>query len=355
MSELTAKYLVLKGASGLGNRMLSALTAVMYARLTGRRLIADWSDAVYSDDGSNVFSRFFVGPSFRHGDDVPLTDSVTPAIWRGHLHESVPELRRRYRHLTRGRIRRDATARTRWRLLSSVDLTRLEHPEELAVIWGPNQRINLLRPHFRGEFAELSRMSTQAILSQLLAEELLLHPRIQARVDEIRTRHLEGPTVGVHLRVSDQRVRVEAILSELDALLAREPDLRIFAATDNIEAKEMMERRYPGVITAPHWYPPPGEPLHLSDERPDRVESGVESLVDLYLLGGCDYLVGDTTSSFTRVARLLMGARQENVIDVRPRANRRTRLAQEAWRRYAASDMVMSRILRKATKGQYPI
>ena len=48
------KYLIVKGLAGLGNRMLSALTGILYARLSGRRLIIDWRDPTYSSDGSNA-------------------------------------------------------------------------------------------------------------------------------------------------------------------------------------------------------------------------------------------------------------------------------------------------------------
>lgn len=59
--------------------------------------------------------------------------------------------------------------------------------------------------------------------------------------------------------------------------------------------KNMFEENYPGVITTPHWYPTPGLPMHGSQECPDRIEHGVETLADLYLLAECDYLIIDTS------------------------------------------------------------
>lgn len=365
-SPAERKYLLVKGMSGMGNRMLCALTGILYARVSGRKLVVDWSDDVYSDDGSNSFHRFFVCPSAGRVDEIPPTNSVTPDIWRGHLRDSVRQIQREeynrllrarlIRQLARARLMRWSATRRWFQRHTSVDLSKATHQEEVAVLWSYASKVDKVRPHFRGEFAELGQRRTVAILRELLRHDLVLHPRIQSRVDEFKAEHFDGRTVGVHLRLSDRWVRVNVILDELDSLLSRQPDLRIFAATDNIEAKEMMEQRYPGVIMTPHWYPAaPGSSQHNNPECPDRTENGVEALVDLYLLGRCDYLVGDSASSFTRVAGLLMAAPEENIADVRPRRNFRTRFAREMWRRYAASNTAVSSLVRICARGDYPI
>ena len=41
-------FLLVKARDGLGNRLLCALTGLLYARLTHRQLVIDWSDPVYS-------------------------------------------------------------------------------------------------------------------------------------------------------------------------------------------------------------------------------------------------------------------------------------------------------------------
>ena len=61
-----------------------------------------------------------------------------------------------------------------------------------------------------------------------------------------------------------------------------------------------------------------GVALHMAPRRSNRFENAIEALVDLYLLGGCDYLIGDWTSSFTRVAGLLASSRGAELVDVGP-------------------------------------
>lgn len=356
------RYLLVKGFSGLGNRMFAALAAILYARVSGRTIVFDWSDRVYSDDGSDVFRHFFVCPTARGVDEIPETDSVVPAIWRGHLHDSGPAVLQEYNRLARARLVRrlerarlvsGSSGRAWFQRYSSIDVSSLAYEAEVAVLALYPVKLDAVRPFLWGEFAALGRMSTHAIQRSLLGQSLVLHPRIQARVDAFKATHFDSPTVGVHLRQSDRRVRVKAILEALDGLLGCRPDLKVFAATDSIEAKELLERRYSDVIMTPHWFPPPGASLHANPECPSRLQNGIEALVDLYLLGGCDFFVGDTTSSFARVARLL--APEERVIDVRPRPSRYTRLQGEIWRRYAASESVVGRIVRVGSRVKHPV
>ena len=52
-------YVLVKGKAGLGNRMMSAMNGILYAMLSGRRLVVDWSDFTYSNDHTNVFPKLF--------------------------------------------------------------------------------------------------------------------------------------------------------------------------------------------------------------------------------------------------------------------------------------------------------
>lgn len=190
-------------------------------------------------------------------------------------------------------------------------------------------------------------MPDQAILAKLLREDMVLRPEIRERVDEFKSRRFDARTVGVHLRYSDYRVRIMAIIKQLNALLERERDLQIFLATDNIEIKRLFESNYPRVITTPHWYADPGWPIHYKrassdrtefwsadptqDNRPSRdcTELAIEALLDLYLLAECSYLIVDESSSFSELASLLSSAPDGNKIDVatRGKGDRRIRRA----------------------------
>lgn len=298
------KYLVVKGLAGMGNRMLSALTGILYARLSGRRLIIDWSDLTYSNDGSNAFHCYFQCSLCDPADEIPITDSVCPAAWRGHLDKSAATMRTPYRNITE------------FRQNTSIDLKKLDYQEDVLVMWTFDGDVELLRNHFTGAFGEFSNMSKDEILKKLLREDLLPHSRIKNMVDEFRRERFRGKTVGVHVRYSDHRTRLLAILNKLSTLRKIENGLQIFLATDNIQIKRLFEENYPDVITTQHWYPKPGSRIHDNRACPDQLASGVDALVDLYLLSECDYLIIDTSSTFSKVACLLTTTPESNIHDL---------------------------------------
>ncbi len=300
------KYLLIKGWGGLGDRTMAVATGLLYARLTGRRPVVDWTDSIYSADGSNAFFRLFDCPAAGDIDEIAPTDSVAPAPWRGRLDQSTLEVR-------------EAVAPPGSKLASHrqacVDLMRIDHPEDVIVMWSRRQRVEWLRPHFRGRHSELANRHADVILSQILATEIAPNPEIRDRIGRFRHERLPGPTIGVHVRHSDRRTRLDAIRRRLERRMAAEDGATVFLATDNAAVRDEFERSY-GAVSAPHWYAAPGEPLHKSPDRPNALEVGVEALVDLYLLAGCDRLIIDRESNFSKVAAVLSGAERSRIDDV---------------------------------------
>jgi hypothetical protein len=214
------------------------------------------------------------------------------------------------------RLHGDINDSETWRQFS-IDPGMLDYKEELAVMWTYQQKIDSLRKHFAGRLEELAGAATEAILRNVLREDLLLHPEIRRRVDEFKKANFTGPTVGVHVRYTDYRSRLWAILYKLNKLLKCNRNLRIFLSTDNLQIKNMFEESYPAVTSTSHWYAPtPGVALHNNQNRVDPTENGVEALVDLYLLGECDYLIIDSSSSFAYLASLLTNAPESRVFNV---------------------------------------
>ena len=113
------RYVLVKGRSGLGNRLLSTLTALLYARLSGRRLLVDWSDEVYAAGGVNVFPRLFQCTLCDANAVISQTDSVAPSLWRDHLTESSVAVHRR----AAAAYSEDAFV-TRWREMLDLVLPR---------------------------------------------------------------------------------------------------------------------------------------------------------------------------------------------------------------------------------------
>ena len=314
------KTLVVKGRAGMGNRILAALTGIVYARASGRRLVVDWRDRTYSDDGTNAFHRLFGCTSCAEGSEIPETDSVRPGVWRGHLSESVVSLQKA----------RGEPDWQKFRRVSAAPLTRVDYREEVVVFWAFTPELHAFRPYLRGELVPLRKLSTDAILRRLLETDLTPHPDVRERVDRFWLASLRPGAIGVHVRYSDRRGYLDGTVAEVDALLSAGPGSPpILLATDNAEIETLFSSRYPEVVSAPRWYPEPGVRMHQNPDCPDRLANGLEALTDLYLLARCDRLVLDTRSSFARVASLLV---RGPVTDVRGGEEPPPTLAEQAIR-----------------------
>ena len=302
------KILLVKGTEGLGNRILSLLTAILYAQLSERTLVIDWRDLYYSKEKTNAFNYFFTYNNENATVRLPLTDSIAPPIWRYHLHDSVDDVLLRYAP--------DSACNPSIWSRFSADLSRLDHEEDILVMWSFFEQIDVLRRHFHGKFAELRRMNTKSILRKLMGDHLRIRPVIQKQIDRFENEYFEHPTVGLHIRYSDKRSRLSPMLKKLDILIKKHPELQIFLATDNSEMRQTIENKYRRVLTIPKWYPAPGIPMHISSsDRSDPRQHGIEALVDICLLAACDYLILDESSAFAYVASLISHTPEERIFN----------------------------------------
>ncbi|MBC9032789.1 hypothetical protein IAG41_10335 [Sphingomonas sp. JC676] len=310
-------YFCAKGKAGLGNRMLAAITGWLYAELSGRIFVPDWSDFTYSNDGTNVFHQLFqCERSLSALPDLAET-SVAPPVWAGRLDKSANDMVTELDNDDHG-------GATLWRKYS-VDLTRLDHAERYAMFWSYTQHIQLLRKHFTGAWAEWAKLSDDQVIARVLQRHILLAPGIRRQVDAFKAANLPGEVIGVHVRYMDRRTSIHDFLKHLDKLHAKRPDAAIFLATDNKEAENLIRGRYPRVVTTPKWFPEGGISMHQNPECPDRTNNAVEALIDMYLLAECDYLIFPGSSTFSKIASLISKMPRAKMIDIE-RYNPRIRL-----------------------------
>lgn len=308
MSVSAAKFLLVKGRAGLGNRLDCALSAVLYSRLTGRKLVIDWCDPAYSSDGRNAFHHYFLCDLCPPEAIVPPDASARPLFWQGALRESARDVHERVDPKS-FRSPLDCQA-------VSIDLSRIDWQEDVLVMCSYTDKIQTLRRHLTHWPPELRWLSRQSVLRKLLHDHFTLHPAIQQRVDAIRSAWPKKPMIGVHVRYLDKKSRLPHIHAKLRSLLKRRPDSGIFIATDNASIQESFSRDFPGVVAAAKWFPATGISMHNNQGCSDRLANGVEALVDLYLLAGCDDLVIDESSAFSHIAALLSRLPANRIINV---------------------------------------
>jgi hypothetical protein len=81
------KYLIVKGASGFGDRLESLKMCVKYAIKHNLQIYVDWSDPIWSHSGETFYTYFNLVnmPTLKSIDDIPGDATVYPPEWKGNL------------------------------------------------------------------------------------------------------------------------------------------------------------------------------------------------------------------------------------------------------------------------------
>jgi hypothetical protein len=101
MAEMSKRrFLIVKGAAGLGNRLVSLANAIDYARRSNRVLHVDWSDGQFAAKGDNAFPLFFSlrnVEQFTNPAELPNSarSCAYPRAWGMVPEKSVSDLYRR--------------------------------------------------------------------------------------------------------------------------------------------------------------------------------------------------------------------------------------------------------------------
>ncbi|MFP4219765.1 MAG: nodulation protein NodZ [Phormidium sp.] len=291
------KYVVVKGTSGIGNRVFAVATGILYAQLSERQLVVDWRDGSYCNSGENLFFRYFDCPVAQSVEVLPLTDSIYPTVWTHRLHRSLGSLRQELG--------------LKGYLDMSFDVSRLGYEEDILVLAAYTHKIHAMRPLFTGDARGLAKLTSPEILMSILRENIFLKDDICQQVNQFKQDNFGGHIIGVHIRYSDMKIPLPKVESYLRSVVisvqSRYPEFKIFVATDSQKVLLSFENKFPNVISISKWFSASGQRLHQNpQECQDLVQNGIEALMDLYLLAACDSLIFASRSSFSFLASLLM-------------------------------------------------
>jgi hypothetical protein len=294
--------------------MLMLLDSILYAQVSGRELLVDWRDGKYGALGENAFGQLFEAPAAGDLSVVRGCESVTPAVWRGELETSVDELFAKH-YPNDEEI--DGVARVAEKY--TVNVRGGGHPETVAVRWGWTHELPAWRSALAGALPEFRGKTDEAILRWVMRGRLVLSPELREKIAAFRAANMPGKSIGVHVRFSDRKNAYDVCFKHVQAFLREHPDAVVFLATDNQQVEKDFKSRFPRVAVSEKWFPPAGVPIHRND-LPERrpLDNAREALLDLYLLGSCDALVFNSTSTFSILAKLLSDAPPGWLIDTAP-------------------------------------
>jgi len=279
------KYLVVRGTGGIGNRIENTLTCILYAKLSNRVLFIDWSDPVFSEDGTNVFNRLFTLKNVAHVNELPQTVSdnlpATPVFFTNKV------------------------------------FTRTDLKDDILQVRGPIHQINILREHFKGEFAGFKGKTDHEIMRELLTDNLILNENVKLKVDAFKNEHFKGKMLGVHIRYTDAKRPLPSYHKGTEEMLRRHPDANIFLCTDNEKLVHEYRNKYGDVLVREKWFPDKeGATLYRNSDCPDRLQGCIDALIDLWLLSECDSLVYTGCSTFPAASLALANLPEENKFDI---------------------------------------
>lgn len=302
------KYLLVKAKGGMGNRMLCAITGIIYGQLTGRLTIIDWRDESYSNNGSNVFAKFFSSPSVHPETVLPQEGTVRPSIWTDKLNRPVGNMIQTYDPNKHSSI---------WiHRKYSVDMSKLDYEEDVLVFWYYTQRIRALRRHLRNPKYGFPGLTIAQIIRKMLQEQFILNDDIRQRIADFKAKNWPETVIGLHIRHTDRRTNLAKYENQLYRFLKRYPDAHIFLATDNGQISQEYRQRFKNVFSTPKWFPNGMLSMHQNVNCPDKIANGIEALVDMYLLAKCDCLIYSGYSTFSLISRVLSDAQPENIVDI---------------------------------------
>jgi hypothetical protein len=308
MVDRCDKYLVVKAKGGMGNRMLCAITGILYGELTGRLTIVDWSDETYSNDGSNSFSKFFSCSQTHPKSILPSNGDIFPAIWRNNLNRSISKMVRSKDPKTHDSI----VLHRKF----SVDVRKLDYNEEIVVFWNYMHRIRFLKRHFNHSNNGLAGLNTDEIIRKVLLEQMKLNEDINQRINDFMTENWSEKVIGIHIRYSDRKTDLAKYEKNLNRFLKESPEAKIFLCTDSQDIVDDYSKRYKNVFCTPKWYPEGDASMHQNTTCPDRETNGIEALVDMYLLAKCDYLIYSGVSTFSRISKLLSNTPGQRIVNI---------------------------------------
>jgi hypothetical protein len=300
------RFLIIKAKGGLGNRMLSAVTGLVYADLAKRIPVIDWRDGAYAPRGTNAYPLLFDSPIKMDPVQLDRENDVSPLIWHGNLNQPPRELIARFhpkRHSDPFIYRKYC-----------VDLRKLDDPARVNVFWCYLPKLEKLQWAFSSN-SRFAGKTVRQITIDYLKRYFVISPAIATNVTNLIDQ-LPKPIIGVHVRFSDRQVNLGKIERELKAAQQRLPGSAIFLATDNSNVQAHFIRLFERVYSWQKWFPEPKAAMHQNLSNPDPIGEAANALVDMYALARCDKLIYSRQSTFAYASKLIGDRHDEDCIDI---------------------------------------
>ncbi|MDR1667054.1 MAG: hypothetical protein LBS03_05105 [Bacteroidales bacterium] len=316
------KYLIVKGVSGLGERLGAAAAAIDYARRSGRKIYVDWSDGKFGKPDEPVFYKYFRLNGVERAASIEEIFSgdppvCYPALWGASPHMPALEMYARIRTPLDRTILRIFRGKGDYSKLFRYWQPRENYTsggigaavkavsDKECVIFGGNLKQNKKEDvvFFADVYPRFS--------NRTLRENVSLTDPMNDEINRIAASlELADKTIGVHVRMTDRRISCQPeYLLERVQRVAQKLKLhcpKIFLATDSEDMEDYFREKHPATVFTEKWRPE-GEYRHTGVHhyaamtgdysKSERVLK--DSIIDMWLLSKCEYLIYQRDSNFS--------------------------------------------------------
>lgn len=305
---------------------MTICAAIGYCKRTDRKLVIDWSDGVFAEKGENIFTKYF---SVRNFSGLAAMEEVKGKLAGLSCYPAVFK-----QDIEKGGYDHFSYASNSFFSGIPRSLLFTEHLRMLRGFWQLNSRSaghntgtiwNFFTEAFYPENLplghDLDDSRTEDVLfyfdftpndlSRSFREHISLNKEMEDKTDSFsREKELGANTVGIHVRNTDKQPQktLDALFGKLEKLNLTNP--KYFLATDNKQVAEFLRSKLSPVIEFPKMMPDlKGEGMHLWAKYNDQLQHGErileESIMDMWLLSMCEYLLYQGNSTFSILSKFM--------------------------------------------------
>lgn len=331
------KYVVLKGCAGLGNRFITLMKALQYAKLSGRKLCVDWCDGMFAAVGINAFDKYFelnyqrkatikeVKKAFEDGATtypryITVQDFDSPIYPESQAEASFRVYTPKVAEKTIYKV--GLSVIPLHKLVYLFGLQSFQRPEKMEGMnwWKMVKTMNdgknfplgsNLWPRLNADIVFFADFRPWVSMNKFV-ETVSLKKEYQQRVDSMTKAMNLDSAIGVHVRYTDKKPKgqLDTLKRKLKTMI--DGGMNIFLCTDNSDVEAEFKQTFYNKVIMNAKYIPKGtsKGIHIwaSRQKDDKLKKQMfeDCLMDMWLLSRCRLLYWQGNSSFSMISKLLM-------------------------------------------------
>lgn len=321
------KFLILKGCAGLGNRLFTLINALSFCESSNRKLYVDWSDGQFAEKKVNIFSDFFTIKHPNYIEVLPQdffeSNDFYPKTWINNCEKSVYDLFQVGKPgyfvknfpsylLTPYYNSRKSQLWVNKNFSSSYGFFDLFNKNNMS--FGSGIPLQIKSKYiFYSDF--LPRINN---LSKI--KFIVLKKEIKSEIEKWCLKYnLNKEFLGVHVRHTD-KTPIKSINYLVEMIKEKHSSLSIFLSTDSHEVERKFKIEFKDKLLI---YPKETNNkgnnkrgIHMwgMDNKNDTYKSEMLrfSIIDMWLLSKCKFLIFQSNSSFSLFSKYLMSENQNS-------------------------------------------